>query len=199
VSELNFDIARSAIAERVSASSLEHCEATAATAELLAKVYGVDSHGAYLAGLLHDWAREDASAYLIRRAQEIGVPVGPVEMAVPYLLHADVGAYELGARFAGISPTVLEAIRRHTLGAVSMSELDMVIYIADMIEPGRRYEGATHLRSLVGDVTLFELYASSYQMSFCQLIRERKHLHPTTVDAWNAIVDAMPEQWIQVS
>jgi len=199
VSELSSDIARSAIAEKLSAASREHSEATAVTAEELAKVYGTDTHSAWLAGLLHDWAREESSAYLLRRARETGVPVGPVEMAVPYLLHADVGAHDLGVRFAGISPIVLGAIRRHTLGAVSMNELDMIVYIADMIEPGRRYEGATHLRSLVGSVTLFELYASSYQMSFRQLIRERQHLHPTTVDAWNAIVDAMPGQWAQMS
>lgn len=193
----NFDIARSAVAERLSPRSLEHSEATAGAAELIAKIYGANPHVACLTGLLHDWAREESPGYLVRRALEIGISVGPVERAVPYLLHAGVGAYDLDAHFAGISPRVLDAVRRHTLGAVTMSELDMIIYVADMIEPGRRYEGATHLRSLVGNVTLFELYANAYQMSFRQLIREHKHLHPTTVDAWNAIVDTMPVLRIQ--
>lgn len=194
----SFDIAKSAVAEKLSPRSLEHSEATAAAAELIAKIYGADPRIACLAGLLHDWAREESPAYLLRRALEIGISVDPVERAVPYLLHADIGAYDLNVHFEGISPRVLGAIRHHTLGAVAMSELDMIIYVADMIEPGRRYEGVTRLRSLVGNATLFELYANAYQMSFRQLIREHKHLHPTTVDAWNTIVDTMPALRIQV-
>ena len=35
----------------------------------------------------------------------------------------------------------LEAIRLHSTGAPDMTELDMVVYLADLIEPGRDFDG----------------------------------------------------------
>ena len=42
---------------------------------------------------------------------------------------------------------VLHAIRVHTTGCEAMSLLDKVLYVADMIEPGRAYPGVDEIRA----------------------------------------------------
>ena len=46
-----------------------------------------------------------------------------------------------------MSADVVQAIARHTAAAVGMSDLDMIIYIADAIEPSRDFDGLDELRA----------------------------------------------------
>ncbi|HET6498609.1 MAG TPA: bis(5'-nucleosyl)-tetraphosphatase (symmetrical) YqeK, partial [Coriobacteriia bacterium] len=182
--------ASEALARRLDAGGYAHSVAVAETAAGLATVYGVDAESAYLAGLLHDWARDDAPDTLLAEAARLGVEVTSVDRAVPYLLHARTGAAAVGEWFTWLSPDVINAISRHTLGSPDMSDLDAVVYLADAIEPGRDSAAAEGLRALVGTVPLFDLYGRAYAHSLERLVRERRRIHPGTVDAWNAIIGA---------
>ncbi len=172
----------------VSADTLGHCERAAETAVRIAASYGVDVLQARLAGLLHDWSKEEAAAELMSRARRHGLPVTDADLAVPYLLHAPVGAVEVRGALPGIDEAVLRAIAAHTCGAREMSALDMVVYVADAIEPGRTHDGVKALRGAVGSVPLGELFARTYSASFRHLIEKRRWVHPVTIDVWNALV-----------
>ena len=65
----------------------------------------------------------------------------PFEREHPRLLHARVGAALARRDLPGIGEGVLSAIAVHTVGAVPMTPLDQVVYLADMIEPARTYAG----------------------------------------------------------
>ena len=70
-------------------------------------------------------------------------------MAVKPVLHAPVGAYVAKERYGVVDNEVLCAIRRHTVGAEDMSLLDAIVYVADMIEPGRKYfDGLDRARAM---------------------------------------------------
>ena len=43
---------------------------------------------------------------------------------------------------------ILNAIRYHTTGRAEMSKLEKIIYIADMIEPNRKFDGVEALREI---------------------------------------------------
>jgi predicted HD superfamily hydrolase involved in NAD metabolism len=43
---------------------------------------------------------------------------------------------------------VLNAVRYHTTGRAGMSRLEMIVFLADTLEPGRTYEEADELRAL---------------------------------------------------
>lgn len=182
--------ASEALAQRLTADGYAHSVAVAETAAYIAAAYGVDPESAYLAGLLHDWARDDAPETLLTEAVRLAVEVTPVDRAVPYLLHAHTGAAGVSERFAWLDHAVITAIARHTYGSAEMSDLDMVVYLADALEPNRASAFADELRSLVGSVELAELYERAYAHSLELLVRQRRRLHPRTVDAWNAIVEA---------
>jgi predicted HD superfamily hydrolase involved in NAD metabolism len=183
------EAALAALREHLGERAVAHCEAVAESAARLAESYGVDVADARMAGLLHDWSREESADTLVSLAKEYGIVLCPVDRSVPYLLHAPVGARALADRFPEMPPEIISAVDRHTVGSSDMSPLDMVVYTADMIEPSRRFEGVESLRSAVGAVSLFELYARAYARSIAHLVASGKHLHPSTVDAWNAIVD----------
>ena len=60
---------------------------------------------------------------------------------MPRLLHGPTAAAELVRAYPDLSADVVQAIARHTAAAVGMSDLDMIIYIADAIEPSRDFDG----------------------------------------------------------
>lgn len=186
------DEARDLLARRLSERALAHCEAVAETSAVLARAYGADEDAARLAGLLHDWSREDDREGLPREAATLGIEVCDVDLRVPYLLHAKVGAAALKTALPALGDEVLRAVERHTTGSDDMTDLDMVVYIADMIEPRRDFAGVEHLRSLVGRVPLRELYTQSYQASLRHLVDARRPIHPDSVAAWNALVAEEP-------
>ncbi len=181
--------ARSALAGRLGTRGYEHSVAVAETALVLAEEYGVDPDEAYLAGLLHDWSRDEDAATLRESAERFGIELTAVDEAVPYLLHGRAGAAALKERFPDLPERVVDAVARHTFGAPRMTDLDRVIYLADALEPGRDAAVANELRREVGRIPLGELYARAYAASLEHLVRGRRRIHPATVEAWNSIVE----------
>lgn len=185
---MDFETAESMLAERLGDKALRHCRGVADTAVLLAGLYGVDSESARMAGLLHDWHRELDHGQLVSTARELGLEVAESELHVPYLLHARTGAADLRCVFPDLPDEVLDAVERHTVGDVRMTDLDKVVYVADMIEPGRDFDGVDDLRESAGTVSLDDLFAAAYARSLSHIVAARKRIHPKTVDVWNALV-----------
>lgn len=104
-----------------------HTVGVVRTAITLANQYGVDTEQARLAALLHDCGRS-------------------VEKGA--LTHAAAGERVARTEYGITDEAVLCAIRRHTTLCPGATKLDKVIYLADMIEPGRSYPGVEELRTL---------------------------------------------------
>ncbi len=104
-------------------------------AAALAAQHGSSPGKARIAGLLHDCAKHLSDAELLSFADEAGADAE--EKANPRLLHAPVGALFARTRYGVRDPEVLRAIRRHTVGGPGMTPLDMIVYVADYIEPNR--------------------------------------------------------------
>ena len=66
-----------------------------------------------------------------------------------------------------------------------MSALDMVVFIADAIEPHRRGAYAEELRSLVGSVSLDELFFRCFSQGLTYVISGGRYLYPTAVTIYN--------------
>lgn len=185
---VSYERALEAVRDRLPDKGAGHSERVADTAAELARVYGFDPAVARLAGVLHDWDRGRSAPDLLAAARDAGLTITPQDEAVPYLLHARTGAVGAREAFPGLSPEVAQAIARHTVGARDMTPLDQIVYIADMIEPARDFDGVESLREAVGEATLDGLFALSYQRSLLHLVEKRRRLHPDTVEIWNELV-----------
>ncbi|MHB0976519.1 MAG: bis(5'-nucleosyl)-tetraphosphatase (symmetrical) YqeK [Candidatus Aquicultorales bacterium] len=165
----------------------EHSIRTAETAREMAAAFGLDAEKAYLVGLVHDCGKALSDVELLDAARAEGWSLNEVEIAEPYLLHDRVSAVLARERFGVDDAEVLSAVEKHTLGDESMSPLDKIAYVADMVEPGRPYPGLDALRGLALE-NLDASYAEAYAHTIGYLARARKPIHPKTVPAWNSIV-----------
>ncbi len=183
-----WDTARAALEGRLGQEGMRHSLGVAETAARLAETYGVDVEDARLAGLLHDWSKDASASELFAAAEAYGIAITEVDRAVPYLLHAPVAAAELRALLPELDDAVLAAVAAHTYGAETMSPLDLIVYVADTIEPGRVHAGVEALRDAVGTVSLDELFMLAYASSLRHLVDSRRRIHPSTVALWNRLV-----------
>lgn len=138
-----------AMRQRLSPGRFTHVLAVAETAARLAERFGADADKAWLAGLLHDYARELPLAEMRRRAAAHGL-LDRVAEPSAVLLHAPLGAILLPSELGVADPEVLRAVAVHTTGDAAMTVLDKVVYLADYIEPGRRFPRVETVRSLAG-------------------------------------------------
>ena len=165
---------RDELEKRVGPRRFKHSLGVSETAEALACVYGADKTAARVAGLLHDWDKGYDDPGILARADELGMELDAELSAMPRVLHGLTAAVALGRAFPELPPEVLAAVERHTLGAVDMSDLDMIVYIADALEPGRKGKMVQKLREKVGELELRDLFLEVYAY-WVQLIMERRH------------------------
>lgn len=148
---------------------MEHTAYVVQTAIALAERFHVDPKKARLAALLHDCAKSFSEEQLIRYA-DTEPPILPI-------LHAPAGADYAKNVYGVEDEEVLRAIRLHTTGDAGMSDLDKVVYLADMIEPSRSYEGVNEIRNATDLNTMMRL-ALSRSIWY---IKERNfEVHPAT-------------------
>ena len=177
---------------RLQPKRFAHSVSVARTARRFARLYGVDESQAVRAGLVHDWDKCYHGREVFDRCREMGIELPEGYESMEALFHAPTGAAALARRFPQLEPEVLQAIARHTSGAVDMQPLDIVIYCADMIEPTRTYPSLDELRALVGEASLEELFRSCFAATVAFLVSRHRFLHPDTVAVWNAWVGESP-------
>lgn len=172
------------IKEKLSKKRFEHSLRVAETALEMAKGRGLDEEQVHLAALLHDYAKDLPSDELLRIGREKGIILYKAEEVQPDLLHGPVGAWLLKQELEITDEAVLQAIRYHTTGHYPMTELDKIIYLADLLEPGRTYEGIASLRAICAEnIDKGLLFAFDSTLRY---VLERKMLiHPLTVEARN--------------
>lgn len=168
---------------------LAHVWGVHATALTLAERFGVDPEQAAVAALLHDIAKAWSGADLLRAAADFGILVDIVEQQQPGLLHGPVGA-ELARREFGVTDeSVLQAIRLHTTGDRDMTALDQVIFLADLIEPGRSFDGVDEVRRLAAS-DLPGAVLEALRLNLTYIMRQGWLIHVRSVAAYNWLVAA---------
>ncbi len=162
-----------------------HSVRVARCADALAQIHNVDAGKARLAGMLHDLARLYAPARLIDECEARGMPIRPFERAHPTLLHARLGAALARERFAITDSEVLSAIEKHTTAAGAMTPLDCVVYLADSLEPARRFPERAELCELARR-DLRAAMRDTLLLTFAHHARKGAPPAPPTLDAARA-------------
>ena len=137
MAEYDLKLLQKQMKEELSDDRFEHTIGVMYTAESLAMRYGVDMTKAAVAGLLHDCAKCIPNAQKLKMCKKHDIEITEMEEKNPSLLHAKLGAYMAEAAYGVDDPEILSAIKWHTTGKPDMSMLDIIIYMADYIEPNR--------------------------------------------------------------
>jgi nicotinate-nucleotide adenylyltransferase len=149
----------------------------------LANIYGVDPDKARVAALLHDCAKDYPDDMKKRLCKEFHVELDDIMKSQIDLAHSFLGAKVAKREYDVSDYEILEAIRYHTTGKVSMSMLDKIIFIADYIEPNRKdFEGLKEIRALAyTDIDLAVKKALEQTITYTE--ERGKILHPLTLEA----------------
>ena len=145
-----------ALFDVLSHARLAHSLDTMFYAMRLARRHGLDVDRAALAGLLHDSARELSLEEMLELLPELAAD----DARDAGTLHGPAAAL-LAARAFGVEdPEVASAIRWHTVMRPRASALDKLIFLADKLEPMRRYPAVDELRRLADeDIDVAMLHA----------------------------------------
>ncbi len=186
--KLSYDERKQLLAARLKPSRFRHSLGVAETAAQLAARFGVDAEAARTAGLLHDCAREFPNEAMRAEADKRQIPYGPIERAMPLLLHAYLGAVRVRELYGVDDDAIEQAIYRHTVGGPQMTRLDKIIWYADMIEPSRDYPEVEMLRRLAREASLDEMLLAGLTESIKFVAAKGHLLHPRTIEARNELL-----------
>ncbi|OPG17444.1 bis(5'-nucleosyl)-tetraphosphatase (symmetrical) YqeK [Ferroacidibacillus organovorans] len=139
------EVIKKRVQARLSPHRFAHVEGVAKTAVRLAAIHDVDEKRAELSAWLHDYYREDSRESLRRLAEEVGFLIE--DQPTP-LLHGPLMAARLSLDFGIDDLEVREAIATHTIGDETMGPVAQVLFVADLIEPGRTFASALPVRAV---------------------------------------------------
>lgn len=132
-----FSLLEEKLKSNLDAPRFNHTMGVAYTAAAMAMRYDYDCNRAYLAGLLHDCAKQYKTSKQIELAEKLGVTLTENEIRCPQIIHAKTGACMIKEVYGIDDEEIERAIRTHTTGEPGMDLLQKIIFIADYIEPGR--------------------------------------------------------------
>lgn len=126
-----------------------HSLQVAKLAKEIAKFNNYDENKAFLAGLLHDCAKDipkDTEKEIMIKYFKNFIS----EKSLVY--HQYVGSIILQTEFNIFDKEIIEAIKNHTTGVPNMSKLSKIIYSADKIEPTRGFDSSYMIEECIKDI-----------------------------------------------
>lgn len=157
------------------------------TALELAKAHKLPVEKIAVSALLHDCGREVPTKESAAKADALGIAIDEVERSQPILLHAKLGAYYAREKYGVTDEEILDGILYHTTGAAGMSELAKVVFLADMIEPGRDFPGVEELRKAARR-NLDKAMLMAYSNTMRYLLDGGLLIHPHCIDGYNELI-----------
>ncbi|WP_301860004.1 bis(5'-nucleosyl)-tetraphosphatase (symmetrical) YqeK [uncultured Megasphaera sp.] len=166
----------------------KHVLGVADAARSLARRYGGDVDQAEVAGLLHDAAKQLPLPEMQDLARKsFGETLPEAVMATGSLLHG-YAAVTIARDTYGIhDDDLLAALAHHTTGAVHMSRLEKIIFLADYIEVNRDFDGVDRLRALAAQ-NLDDAVLAGYDSTITHLLEQHKTIFVGTVVNRNALI-----------
>lgn len=167
----------------LSPERFEHTQGVADEAVKLAEIYGADKQDAFLAGLLHDCAKDYSASQKLKMCKEYNIKLDEVTRKQIDLVHSFLGAEIAKNEFGIDNEDILNAVRYHTTGRAGMSKLEKIIYLADYIEPNRKYfEGIDEIRKLAyKDMDKAVKYSLKHTIDYNK--KKNRLIHPLSLKA----------------
>lgn len=132
--------------QAVSPQRFRHSLGVRSTAVQLAKEHGAPLQKAGVAAILHDCAKNMELSRLQAIARQARLTQNPQVLSSNALLHGLVGAHLARTRYHISDVHILNAIRYHTTGRAGMNLTELVLFVADAIEPARSYKELALIR-----------------------------------------------------
>ena len=185
---MNYKEIEKVLKEMLPERRLEHSLNVSKCAVKLSEVYKCDKEKAEIAGLVHDCAKYFTDEQIEDCVRKFNIELDPLEVNNLALSHSVIGSYVAKEVFNIDDEEIINAIKYHTTGRENMSLLEKIIYMADLIEEGRKFPRVEELRELTFSGKLEEALILSFNNTIKFVIDNNQLIHPRTVSARNYIL-----------
>lgn len=163
----------------------EHSILVAKEAKELAKHYNYDEEKAYIAGLVHDIAKEFTQEENIKWIEKYDLSKEFLLPKYEKIVHAEVGSVVV-KEWYGLDNEIMSAVRYHTIGSSNMSLLDKIIFISDKIGRKEKTEQIEEIKKIAyQDLDKALLKYLTYQKE--KLKSKGKEFHPLTKELYKKL------------
>ncbi len=153
----------------------------------IAKRWGADEDTAYRMGLLHDIAKDIDKCVALKMCDELEANLDNIERTMPQLIHPKLGAELVKCYFNIKEGIITSAIRCHTVGKIGMNVYDKILFVADMCEEGRNFEGVEDIRKTAfNDLDKAVVMCIDSTIAFTK--RRRMSVHPMAYAVKNELL-----------
>lgn len=157
------------------------------TAIKLAEIYGEDKSKAEIAALCHDVAKNMSNEELRKLIDNENIILSIDEENTQELWHSIIAPVIARKVFGIEDEEVLNAMRWHTTGKENMTNLEKIVYLADLIEPSRKFDGIDEIREIAyKDLDLAMLKALTHTIIY--LLKQGCAVDINSVKARNYLV-----------
>ena len=137
------------VRSRMKEKRWKHTCSVAKLAKKIAKANQLNQKQAYIAGIMHDVAKEMDQ----KEAQKIMESYFPEYLSKPYpIWHQWLSRYVSEHEFLIDDPVVLKAIEDHTTASVGISPIGKCLYVADKLDPLRGYDSSQQIETCQKDI-----------------------------------------------
>ena len=134
--------------------------------------YSGDISEIAVAALLHDISKEYSVAEQFQMMRESGKDFSDTDFMSEPVLHSFTAPVVISKDYSDFATAnILSSTFNHTTGSPDMSIFDEIIFVADYVEDGRKYDSCIAVRD-----DLFDSFSSSFDREECIM-----HLHNATI------------------
>ncbi|HLR42494.1 MAG TPA: bis(5'-nucleosyl)-tetraphosphatase (symmetrical) YqeK [Pseudogracilibacillus sp.] len=175
--------------EKLTKDRYDHTIRVYETAIQLAKKYNAPLEKVSEAALLHDIAKCEPIENLEEAIHAYQLPVSLLEFNEE-LWHGPVGAKLVAEKFKIDDEEVFNSIYYHTTGRANMTLVELIIFVADYMEPGRSFPGVEEVRELA-QKDIKQAAQKALQNTLIFLISKSATIHPDTIAAYNELTNVI--------
>ncbi len=175
----------------VKAKRLPHIRGTEKAAVELAERWGADPEKMRRAAILHDCTKYATKEEHLAICERYGIELDDLERSAEKLLHSKSGA-ALAKYVFGQDDEIFTAILYHTTGRGDMTLAEKILYLADYMEPCRKFEGVEEMRHLA-ETDLDQAILMGVRMSIQEMMDRNRIVHHNTLEAEASLLKGMAE------
>ena len=181
---------KSCLKKRLSKSRYHHSVCVANEAKSLAQENNYDEKKAYLAGLIHDVCKEESIEKQFELMSRSKTFIDDTEMTTKALYHAIAGSVFIEEEFQISDEDIQNAVRYHTVGREGMSELEKIVYLADLVSADRTYSDVKKYRKIAHqDLDIGMLEALKYSIK--SNVNKECRIVKSTLLAYNEYINKL--------
>ena len=179
----------------VSEKRYTHILGVVKAAKLLSSIIGEPSNKAETAALFHDYAKSMNKKEMLEYAKLNSINFDYIESRNKELMHGRIARHVANTKYSINDEDILNAIEFHTTGRDQMSNLEILLCLADYIEENRTYPGVEEIRGLINVDYHLALYRA-FSNTIIHLISENEIVHTRSLEARNYLLDILNKKGI---